>query len=136
MYIFSDQRYKTSITSWYNNIADTAGVVAHEIGHALGMNHDFIDSTGGDRYDNNGVKCTDINGVMDYGSRPAVDKFSTCSKQDFRDYYNRVLQTNNEFCMTCGKILSFVNIFFNTNKEMASPGKNCVMISYYYHSIS
>ena len=73
------------------------------------MNHDFIDSTGGDRYDNNGVKCTDINGVMDYGSRPAVDRFSTCSTQDFRDYYNRVLQTNNEFCLNCGKIQSFVN---------------------------
>jgi len=96
-----DQRYKVSITEWYNNIADTAGVFAHELGHALGMLHDFIDSDSSDRYDRNGVKCTDINGVMDYGSRSSVDKFSTCSKQDFRDYYNHVLGTYNEFCLSC-----------------------------------
>ena len=104
MYIFFiDQRYKTSINEWYNNLLDTAGVFAHELGHALGMDHDFT-SSGGDRFDRNGVKCTDINGLLDYGSRSSVDKFSTCSKQDFRDYYNRVLQTyNNEFCLACGK---------------------------------
>ena len=109
MYIFVlDQRYKTSITEWYNNLADTAGVFAHELGHALGMDHDFT-SSGADRFDRNGVKCTDINGLMDYGARSSVDKFSTCSKQDYRDYYNRVLQTyNNEFCLTCGKYSSIL----------------------------
>ena len=63
------------------------------------MDHDFTDS-GGDRYDRNNVKCTDIDGVMDYGARGSVDKFSTCSKQDFKDFYNQVIGTNNGiFCM-------------------------------------
>ena len=83
-YNILDQKYKVSITEWYQNLADTAGVFAHELGHALGMDHDFT-SSGGDRFDRNGVKCTDIDGLMDYGARSSVDKFSTCSKQDFRD---------------------------------------------------
>ena len=63
------------------------------------MDHDFTQS-GGDRYDRDGVKCTDIDGVMDYGARGSVDKFSTCSKQDFKDFYNQVLgQNNGIFCM-------------------------------------
>jgi hypothetical protein len=63
------------------------------------MDHDFTNS-GADRYDRDNVKCTDIDGVMDYGSRPSVDKFSTCSKQDFKDFYNSVLgQNNGIFCM-------------------------------------
>ena len=81
---------------------------AHELGHALGMEHDF-NQDGSDRFDRQNVKCTDINGVMDYGSVSSVNKWSTCSKQDYRDYYNRALQTyNNDFCLTCGrKIISY-----------------------------
>ena len=103
--IFVDQRYKVSITEWYNNTEDSAGVFAHELGHALGMDHDF-NGDGSDRFQLiNGIqiRCTDINGLMDYGSRSSVDKFSKCSKQDFRDWYNHVLITyNNEFCLSCG----------------------------------
>ena len=102
-----DQIYKLSVNEWYNNIADSATVFAHELGHALGIEHDFNDNTGGDRFDKNGVSCTYINGIMDYGARSSINKFTTCSREDFRDYYNNVLDTYNSFCLSCGKISNF-----------------------------
>ena len=77
--------------------------MAHEVGHALGMSHDF-GSEGRDdiRYDSQGNICTGINGVMDYGARNQVDKFSKCSNEDFTSWYNRVIETFGGFCLTCG----------------------------------
>ena len=109
----TDQGYKTSINEFHNNIADSAGVLAHEIGHALGMNHDFGSGGTSDvRYDREGNVCTGINAVMDYGSRYLTNKFSTCSKQDFKDFYNQQLnQHNGVFCMeqSCGRSYYFYN---------------------------
>jgi len=97
-----DQRYKTSINEWYNNVHDSAGVLAHEMGHALGMYHDFGSGGTSDiKYDSNGNACTRINGLMDYGSRSRVDKFTTCSREDFAAWYTRVMGTYGSFCLTC-----------------------------------
>jgi hypothetical protein len=41
-------------------------IMAHEVGHNLGMNHDFSGSAGTPRYDSKGVSCTNIGAVMDY----------------------------------------------------------------------
>ncbi len=43
--------------------------MAHELGHNLGMNHDFLSSPSDPRYDSQGRICTGINGVMDYSTR-------------------------------------------------------------------
>jgi|688.fasta_scaffold1927917_1 hypothetical protein len=40
--------------------------MAHEIGHNLGMDHDFSGSPGTPRFDSKGATCTKIQGVMDY----------------------------------------------------------------------
>ena len=100
-----DQRYKISINEWYNDVAQSAGVLAHEVGHALGMYHDFGNGGTSDiKYDSNGNRCTGINGLMDYGARSSVDKFTTCSKEDFVRWYQRVISTYGEFCLACGKM--------------------------------
>ena len=74
------------------------------------MSHDFY-SGGSNRYDREGNVCTGIEGVMDYGSRSRVDKWSSCSKQDFKDFYNSMLsQHNGVFCMVqnCGKLSHYI----------------------------
>ena len=115
----SDQRYKTSINEYYNSLEESAGVLAHEIGHGLGISHDFT-SSGDNRYDRNGVICTGINGVMDYGSRISLDKFTSCSKEDFKDFYNYMLQAHHGiFCLAQDCCKNY-DLYFRNSKIMSS----------------
>ena len=70
-------RYKQSINEWAETHAATAHTVAHELGHNLGMAHDF-DSK------HEGSGC-DKTGVMSYGD--PVNQWSTCSRSDFAAHY-------------------------------------------------
>ena len=59
--------------------------IAHELGHNLGMFHDF-ESDGKERFSSNSILCTGIGGYMDYG--PNFNRWSECSVEDFTKYYN------------------------------------------------
>ena len=75
-------------------------IICHELGHNLGMNHDFIDPFTNPKTifrDSNGVSCTDTNGVMDY--YVTVQKWTTCSVERFTQHYNNVVNSDGQFCM-------------------------------------
>ena len=74
----------------------------HEIGHNLGMRHDF---TGEDpmamRIASNGQPCTDNGGFMDYRANP--NKWTACSREDFVDYWDAINAEQGSFCLDPGE---------------------------------
>jgi len=75
-----NEKWKTSFNEWRKTPTETAGVVAHEMGHNFGMSHDFDAKHGGDNSPCNGK------GIMSYGA--FVEDWSDCSVSDFTGYYN------------------------------------------------
>ena len=65
------------------NVLSTSALVAHEMGHSMGMSHDHDPIHGGDNGPCNGQ------GIMSYGSHPNV--WSTCSRNDFLALYNEIV---------------------------------------------
>ena len=94
----------------YNdNDTSTGLVISHEVGHIMGLHHDFHYSRGFKMkmpkvsYEGN-VMCTDICGFMDYFLSECGKRiWSTCSSQDLRMYYHRAKNVASTFGSTCFK---------------------------------
>ena len=77
--------------------------VAHELGHVLGMAHDFK------TVKNGRVKCQTNKRagitVMNYGSKVPREVWSNCSNYDFKDTYTRILVGTGGYCLKNAAVL-------------------------------
>lgn len=73
--------YQASINEKRSSVLTSAEVVTHEMGHNMGMLHDFDD-------EHAGTGC-DGTGFMSYGTHPY--EWSTCSVSDFLGLYNTIV---------------------------------------------
>ena len=96
-------------------------IMAHELGHNLGMYHDFLEpfSTPKTMYqDSNGINCTNVNGVMDY--YVTVLRWTTCSVEKFTQHYNNVIYYYGKFCMPLNTQGTYLKIVYSLVKSRVS----------------
>ena len=71
-------------------------LIAHELGHNLGMYHDFEYSS----WNQNKKWCGNSKGLMSYGFYGAPTKYwSTCSQHNFKAHYQNMVNQNGKWCM-------------------------------------
>ena len=67
-------------------------LMAHELGHNLGMQHDFANY--------NNFLCGQSDGLMSYGFYDAPERhWSMCSQRNFKAHYQNMKNQNGAWCM-------------------------------------
>ena len=139
-----DQALKRiAIVEFIGDWVRTGRNMAHELGHTLGLHHDFSypKRIGAshlirpNRRSFNGNLCTNIGGVMDYQTKSKYS-WTTCSKEDFRIYHQQTLKQNkNTFCMNPRNSKLPRMQQSNTKRAVLSCSSNCrnvLAVVWYY----
>ena len=85
--------------------------MAHEIGHNLGMAHDFGETKDEPRYSSTSENCLNAKGYMSYDANPKI--WSPCSVEDFTAYFQSVYN----WCLSTRKNLIKLKILIYGNYQ-------------------
>ena len=127
---------RIAIVEFIGDWVRTGRNMAHELGHTLGLHHDFSypkrigesNLVRPNRRSFNGHLCTNIGGVMDYQTRSKYS-WTTCSIEDFRIYHHQVLkENNNKFCLNPKNTQSPRMQNSDTKKAVLSCSSNCTNV--------
>lgn len=120
-------KYRVIFVKWHKSDFATSLILAHEIGHSLDMNHDFMLTKDGQhvtRFDLHGSECSGIHGIMDYGIESFPNHiWSSCSQQDLVMFYNQELKCRGKFCLENNQELCMDSLV--ACSQWTDDGKTC-----------